>query len=95
MLVKLASGFVLLNKREQLYLKLFPKIEEQFKLVAIKTIEKDKGTDKVDKKTENRAVKKITNKNEPQLALTDLILESYGAHVRGIFPDDKFKSRAD
>jgi hypothetical protein len=41
MLVKLASGFVLLNKREQLYLKLFPKIEEQFKLVAIKTIEKD------------------------------------------------------
>ena len=46
MFSQLASGFVALNKREQLYLKLFPKIEEQFKLIEIKTTEKDK----IDKK---------------------------------------------
>jgi len=93
MLSQLASGFVSLNKREQLYLKLFPKIEEQFKLIDIKTTEK--GQDKIDKKTESRNEKIISSKNEPVHALTDLVSEAYGSHVAGIFPDDKFKSRAD
>ena len=93
MLSQLASGFVSLNKKEQLYLKLFPKIEEQFKLIEIKTTEK--GKDKIDKKIESRNEKIISSKNEPVHALTDLVSEAYGSHVAGIFPDDKFKSRAD
>ena len=93
MLSQLASGFVALNKKEQLYLKLFPKIEEQFKLIEIKSTEK--GKDKIDKKTENRANKKINSSYEPIHSLTDLIEEQYGTHTAGIFPDDKFKSRAD
>lgn len=91
MLSQLVSGFVSLNKKEQLYLKLFPKIEEQFKLIEIKTTEKDS----IDKKTESRNEKKITSSYEPTHSLTDLVSEQYGAHVAGIFPDDKFKSRAD
>lgn len=91
MLSQLATGFVALNKREQLYLKLFPKIEEQFKLIEIKSTEKDH----IDKKTESRSDKKITSSYEPTHSLTDLVGEQYGAHVAGIFPDDKFKSRAD
>jgi hypothetical protein len=91
MLSQLVSGFVSLNKREQLYLKLFPKIEEQFKLIEIKTTEKDK----IDKKIESRNEKKITSSYLPTHSLTDLVSEQYGAHVAGIFPDDKFKSRAD
>lgn len=93
MLSQLGSGFVLLNKREQLYLKLFPKIEEQFKLVEIKSTEK--GKDKIDKETKNRINKKITSAYEPIHSLTDLIEQQYGAHTAGIFPDDKYKSRAD
>jgi len=91
MLSQLASGFTSLNKKEQLYLKLFPKIEEQFKLIDIKTIEKDK----IDKETKSRSEKKITSSYEPVHSLTDLVSEQYGTHVAGIFPDDKFKSRAD
>lgn len=91
MLSQLVSGFVSLNKKEQLYLKLFPKIEEQFKLIEIKTTEKDQ----IDKETKSRSEKKITNSYEPLHSLTDLMSEAYGAHVAGIFPDDKFKSRAD
>jgi len=91
MLSQLASGFVALNKKEQLYLKLFPKIEEQFKLIEIKTTEKDQ----IDKETKSRSEKKITSSYEPLHSLTDLVSEQYGAHVAGIFPDDKFKSRAD
>jgi ATP-dependent Lon protease len=91
MLSQLVSGFVSLNKKEQLYLKLFPKIEEQFKLIEIKTTEKDS----IDKETKSRSEKKITSSYEPLHSLTDLMSEAYGAHVAGIFPDDKFKSRAD
>jgi alpha-galactosidase len=93
MLSQLASGFVSLNKKEQLYLKLFPKIEEQFKLIEIKSTEK--GKDKIDKETKSRSEKNITSSYEPVHSLTDLVSEQYGSHVAGIFPDDKFKSRAD
>ena len=82
MFSQLASGFVALNKKEQLYLKLFPKIEEQFKLIEIKTTEKDS----IDKKTESRQEKKITSSYEPLHSLTDLMSEQYGSHVAGIFP---------
>jgi hypothetical protein len=91
MLTQLASGFVALNKKEQLYFKLFPKIEQQFKLIDIKTTEKDK----IDKKTENRLAKQITSKNEPLLSLNDLISQQYGPHIKEIFPPDRFKTRAD
>lgn len=93
MLAQLGSSFVGLNKREQLYLKLFPKIEEKFNLISITSTEK--GKDKIDKETKNRANKKITSSYEPIHSLTDLIEQQYGTHTAGIFPDNKFKSRAD